>query len=136
MTRQSIATTKRRLRYAAIAVAVLTVAAGIVLLVKLTAGPAPVDYKVTAHGNISATWTSDTGTGKLDMYTGDGMNTIHAGSLTITVQSTMLTGATCAIKDTAGNTIDKHAQFPPEGSTGLDAWTTATCATSDPSLAT
>jgi len=126
------AASKRRLRYAAIAAAVLICAAGIVLLVKVTAGLAPVDYKITAHGNISATWISDSGSGKLDMYTGDGMDTVHAGSLTITVQSTMPTGATCAIKDAVGNTIDKHAQFPADGSAGLDAWTTVTCTTKEP----
>ncbi|MGW4830808.1 hypothetical protein ACWEOG_24725 [Amycolatopsis japonica] len=54
---------KRGFRHVAIAAVVLIFVAGIVLLVKVTAGPAPVGYKVTAHGNISATWISDNDSG-------------------------------------------------------------------------
>lgn len=117
------------LRYTVIAAAVLIVAAGIILFIKLASGPAPVDYKVSAHGNLSATWTSSTGTGKLDMYNGDDMQTVHAGTLTITVNSTMPTGATCQITGPDGTVIDKQANFPAAGATSLDAWTTATCST-------
>lgn len=48
-----------------------------------------------------------------------GMETMRAGSSTITVQSTMPTGATCAINDAVGNAIGKHAQFPADGSASL-----------------
>jgi hypothetical protein len=129
---QTAAPRRNGLRYAAIAAAVLAVVAGIILLVKVTGDSAPVDYRVTVSGNINATWTSDDGTGKLNLYDGIDTQTIHAGSLTVTVNSTMPDGATCKIVDPDGNTIDSQSQRPAAGVTGMAAWTTVTCSTKKP----
>jgi hypothetical protein len=120
----------RALRYGAIAAAIVVAVAGIIWLVNATGSPAPVDYRVSAHGNISATWASDTSAGKLDLYSGDDADTVHAGTLTVTVQSTMSDGASCKIDDAHGNIIDSQSQRPAAGTSGLEAWTTVTCTTS------
>jgi hypothetical protein len=119
----------RTLRYTAIAAAIVLAVAGIIWLVNATGSAAPVDYRVSAHGNISATWTSDTAAGKLDLYNGDNAATVHAGTLTVTVQSTMPDGASCKIDDAHGNIVDSQSQMPAAGVSGLDAWTTVTCST-------
>lgn len=119
----------RALRYTAIAAGILVFVAGIIWLVNATGAPAPTDYRVTAHGNISAGWISDDTNGNLDLANGDDTATVHARSLTITVQSTMPDGASCQIVDASGQVVDVQVTHPAEGVSGVEAWTTATCST-------
>jgi hypothetical protein len=130
-TEQQPDTARRRpiLRYAAIAAAIVAAVAGIIWLVNVTGSAAPVDYRVTASGNIGATWSSEDATGKLDLYSGSDTQTIHAGTLTVTVQSTMPGGASCKIDDAQGNVVDSQSATPAPGASGLEAWTTVTCST-------
>ncbi|QKV75819.1 hypothetical protein [Amycolatopsis sp. Hca4] len=119
----------RALLYTGIATAVLVVSAGVILIVNLPGGPPPVDYHVAVTGNVSASWVSDDGDGKLDLTTGGNSEMIRAGSLTITVQSTMPSGASCSIVGPNGNVVDDQITFPPRGTSGEDAATTVTCST-------
>ncbi|MEV6644323.1 hypothetical protein [Amycolatopsis sp. NPDC051371] len=122
----------RTLLYVAVAAAVLIVSAGIILFVQLPAAPPPVDYHVAVTGNVSASWVSDDSDGKLDLANGGNSEKIRAGSLKLTVQSTMPSGASCTIVDPNGNVIDTQMAFPARGTSGTDASTTVTCSTKKP----
>lgn len=130
---QTAAATPRRNRtrlYGGIVVgALVIVAAGVVLLVKLPGGPPLVDYYFAVTGNISASWVSDDSDGKLDLANGGNSDKIRASSLTVTVQSTMPSGASCGIVDPNGNLVDTQMAIPPRGTSGKDAATTVTCST-------
>lgn len=106
--RPAAASRTRTLRYAAIAAAVLAVAAGIVLFIKLASGPAPVDYKITATGAGNAMWITPDGSGDLDMTAGSATQTVHAGKVTVTVNSTAADGASCRITDPNGVIVDEQ----------------------------
>lgn len=122
----------RTLLYTAIAVAVLVASGGIVLLVTRPDDPPPVDYTVAVTGNISATWVSDDNDGQLDLTNGGNSDKIRADSLTLTVQSTMPSGASCSIVDPNANLVDTQIAFPAHGTSGQDALTTVTCSTKKP----
>lgn len=129
---QTAATSPRRNRtllYVGIAAAVLILAAGVTLLVKLPGDPPPIDYHVAVTGNISASWVSDDSDGTLDLANGGNSDKIRAGSLTLTVQSTMPSGASCSIVDPNGNLVDTQIAIPARGTSGKDASTTVTCST-------
>lgn len=96
------------LRYGIIAAAVLLAAGGIVALIALLSGPAPVDYKVTATGAGTAMWITPDGSGQFDMTVGTSTQTVHAGRVTVTVNSTAADGASCQIIDPAGNVVDSQ----------------------------
>ncbi|WP_326952258.1 hypothetical protein [Amycolatopsis sp. NBC_01286] len=119
----------RAMRYAAIAAAVLVVAVSTILLVTRPNDPPPADYHVAVTGNISATWVSDNSDGTLDLTNGGNSEKIRAGSLTLTVQSTLPSGASCTIVDSNANIIDTKDAIPTRGASGKDALTTVTCST-------
>jgi hypothetical protein len=102
--------TQRRpyVRYAVIGAAVLLVAGGIVALIALLSGPAPVDYKVTATGAGTAMWITPDGSGQLDMTSGTGTQTVHASKVTVTVSSTAADGASCQITAPDGSVVDSQ----------------------------
>lgn len=100
--------TRAYLRYAAVGAAALILAAGIVILIKVLSGPAPVDYKVTVRGVGSAMWISPDGSGQIDLTSGSGTQTVHAGKVAVTVNSTSANGASCQIVDPAGNVVDSQ----------------------------
>ncbi|UKD55137.1 hypothetical protein L3Q65_46045 [Amycolatopsis sp. FU40] len=113
---------------AAIAVAVLAAVAGVIWLVRANSDPASADYQVTVRGNISANWNdSGTGAGSIDVSTGAATQTIHAGSFTLTVESTLPNGASCVVKDATGKVVAEDGGLPADGTTGLSASSTATC---------
>jgi len=129
---QTAAASPRRYRtllYIGIAAAVLIVSAGVTLLVVLPSGPPPVDYVIGVTGNVSATWVSEDSDGQLDLTNGGNSDKIRAGSLTLTVFSTMPSGASCSIVDPDGNLVDTQIVFPARGTSGKDAATTVTCST-------
>jgi hypothetical protein len=128
MTDTATPATNRRTIIIAAAVAVLAIAAALTVnALAGTAAPTATDYTITAHGNISAVWNSDTTSGQVDLYTGDGTAKVHATTLTIRVISNMPTGATCSITNAAGTLVDKQAVFPPANAAPSDSWVTATC---------
>lgn len=96
------------LRYGVIGAAVLLVTGGIVALIALLSGPAPVDYKVTATGAGTAMWITPDGSGQLDMTAGTSTQTVHAGKVTITVNSTAADGASCSITTPDGAVVDEQ----------------------------
>jgi hypothetical protein len=98
----------RTVRYAAIAAAVLLVAGGIVLLITLLSGPAPIDYKVTATGAGNAMWITPDGSGQLDLTTGTGTQTVHASKVSVTVTSTAADGASCRITAPDGTVVNER----------------------------
>ncbi|WP_409186474.1 hypothetical protein F9C11_20485 [Amycolatopsis sp. VS8301801F10] len=113
---------------ALIAVVVLAAVAGVIWLVRANSDPAPTDYQVTVRGNISANWNdSGTGAGSIDVSTGAATQTIHAGSFTLTVESTLPNGASCVVKDASGKVVAEDGALPAAGTSGLSASSTATC---------
>jgi hypothetical protein len=96
------------LRYTVIGAAVLLVAGGIVALIALLSGPAPVDYKITATGTGNAQWITPDGSGNLDLATGTATYTVHAGKVAVTVTSTAADGASCRIEDPDGHVVDEQ----------------------------
>lgn len=119
----------RTLLYVGLAAAVLIISAGVILIVKLPSGPPPVGYTVGATGNISAAWVSEDSDGQLDLTNGGNSDKIRAGSLTLTVLSTMPSGASCSIVDPDGNLVDAQVTSPTRGATGAAASTMVTCST-------
>ncbi|MGW3994808.1 hypothetical protein ACWEF6_15100 [Amycolatopsis sp. NPDC004772] len=119
----------RTLLYVGIGAAALAISAGVLLVVELPSGPPPVDYIVGATGNISASWVSEDSDGKLDLTNGGNTDRVRAGSLTLTVVSTMPSGASCSIVDPDGNLVDTQIAFPPRGTSGANASTIVTCST-------
>lgn len=95
-------------RYTIIGAAVLLVAGGIVALIALLSGPAPVDYKVIATGVGNAMWITPDGSGQLDLTTGTASQVIHAGKVAVTVTSTAADGASCRITAPDGTVVDEQ----------------------------
>lgn len=113
----------RRWRIAIVA-GVLAALAGIsIVVVNVTASPAPKSYKVSATGNLVATWFSDATVGQLDMSSGSDTQTVNGRSVSISVDSTLPEGATCRIEGPNGETYVDHV--PSSG----DAIVTASCST-------
>lgn len=119
----------RRARVGLIAAAVLALAGVSILLVNITAGPAPTQYEVSANGNVKATWFSDSDVGTLDLFTGSDVQTVRARSVSVSVDSTLPEGASCRIEGPNGETYVDHV--PANTAVhGLAAIVTATCSTS------
>jgi hypothetical protein len=113
----------RRTRIALIAAAVLALAGVCIVLANVTSSPPPKQYKVTATGNVRATWYSDSTMGNLDLDSGYDIQTVTANSLSVSVDSTLPRGASCRIEGPNGETYVNHARA------NGDTIVTATCAT-------
>lgn len=103
--------------------AILALAGLCIVLANATSSPPPKQYKVTAVGNVSATWYSESSTGKLDIDTGYDVQTLTARNLSISVDSTLPEGASCRLEGPNGETYVNHARA--NGNTIV----TATCVT-------
>lgn len=131
---EHVAAPRRRhgLRNILIVAAVLVIAAGVILTVKLLQAPEPVDYKIVVTGNISATWRTPDAEGQIDVYSGTGVQVVNATELTVLVNSTMPAGAACRIVDPSATVVAEQGNRPAQEARGLEAWTTATCTVSKP----
>ncbi|WP_410633393.1 hypothetical protein [Amycolatopsis sp. cmx-4-83] len=99
---------RMKLKYAVIGVVVLLVAGGIVTLIMLLSGPAPVDYKITATGAGTTMWITPDGSGEIVMVGGSGTETVHAGKVSVIVGSTPADGASCQITGPSGKVVDSQ----------------------------
>ncbi|GAA1020513.1 MULTISPECIES: hypothetical protein [Amycolatopsis] len=63
----------------------------------------------------------------IDVSSGTATQTVHSGSFTLTVESTLPNGASCVVKDTAGKVVAEDSSLPAAGTSSLSASSSATC---------
>lgn len=84
-------------------------------------------FQLEAWGNVMGAWGSDDKNGKLDLYSGHDQQTVQGKAVTISVMSTMPSGARCVIRDESGKVLDDQSARPAAGTSGLAASTSVVC---------